>query len=118
MRWKTPKATPPDLIGDEYAVVSLRIGWGAASILFFGLALAARYLLDFQPWRPQRYWLWPMMRPGFIAALSALGLGSGLVGLKLSANKSLAKMGVLLNGIVLGIIALVALGMAIVFYAR
>jgi hypothetical protein len=46
-----------------------------------------------------------------IAVLSTLGLTTGLLGLKFSATRGLAKAGVLLNAVVLGCILLVALGM-------
>lgn len=100
-----------DPIGGEYAVVPLRPSWSTLSLLLFLLTLPAKSLLNLQPWRPDHIWMWPLIPPLVIAALSLLGLVAGLLGLKYSATRGLAKAGVLLNAVVLGCILLVALGM-------
>jgi hypothetical protein len=107
------KRSPADAdpIGGEYAVVPLRLSWAALSLLFFLLTLPAKSLLQLQPWRPEKIWMWPLVPPLVIAGLSILGLVAGLLGLKLSGSRGLAKAGVLLNGVVLGCVVLVALGM-------
>ena len=53
-----------------------------------------------------------------IGVLSFLGLLAGLLGLRFSASPGLAKIGTLLNGVVLACILLVVLGMAAIFYLR
>jgi hypothetical protein len=100
-----------DPIGGEYAVVPLRLSWGTLSVLLFLLTLPARSLLQLQPWRPAQIWIWPLVPPLAIAALSLLGLAAGLLGLRFSAARGVARTGVLLNAVVLGCILLVALGM-------
>ncbi|MEE8523190.1 MAG: hypothetical protein V3T72_04605 [Thermoanaerobaculia bacterium] len=105
------RSASPDPIGGEYAVVPLRPSWSTLSLLFFLLTLPAKSLLNVQPWRPDQIWMWPLVPPLVIAALSALGLAAGLLGLRFSATRGLAKTGVLLNAVVFGCILLVALGM-------
>ncbi len=103
-----------DPIGGEYTVVSLRPSWSTLSLVFFLLTLPAKQLFQLQPWRPPYGWMMPLMPPLVIAGLSALGLATGLLGLKFSASRSLAKTGVLLNAVVFGCILLVFLGMMLI----
>lgn len=98
---------------DDYEVISLKISWASLSILFFLLTLPARDLLQLLAWRPQRIWLWPLIPPLVIFGLSLIGLLMGLLGLKLSAHKGIAKTGIFLNGVVAAIILAVA---AVWFY--
>ncbi len=107
-----------DGIGDEYEVVPLRLSWGGLSLSLFLLTLPAPYLLRLQPWRPAQLWMWPLVPVVTIGALSLLGLVCGLLGLRYSAGKGTAKMGLLLNGAVVGCILLVILGMFTIFYLR
>jgi len=108
----------PDPIGGEYAVVSLRPSWSTLSLVLFLLTLPAKSLLELQPWRPPQLWMWPLAPPLVIAALSTLGLAAGLLGLRFSAARALARTGVLLNAVVLGCILLVALGMMVILRLR
>ncbi len=98
---------------DDYEVISLKISWAVLSILFFLLTLPARDLLQLLPWRPQRIWMWPLIPPLVIFGLSLLGLLAGLLGLKFSAHKGIAKTGAFLNGVVLAIFLAIA---AVWFY--
>ena len=107
-----------DVIGDEYEVVALRLSWGALSLACFLLTLPARSLFRLQPWRPEQVWLWPLVPVAAIAVLSFLGLLAGLAGLRTPQSRGTAKVGVLLNAVVLGCIVLVFLGMAAIFYLR
>lgn len=100
-------------LDDDYEVISLKISWASLSILLFLLTLPARDLLQFLPWRPQRIWTWPLVPPLVILALSTLGLLSGLLGLRWSAHKGVAKTGMFLNGTVLAIVLAMA---AVWFY--
>ncbi len=100
---------PQDRVsGADYEVISLKISWAVLSILFFLLTLPARDLLQLLPWRPQRIWIWPLIPPLVILGLSLLGFFAGLLGLKFSANKGIAKTGVFLNGVVAAIILAIA----------
>lgn len=107
-----------DAIGDEYEAVSLRPSWGAVSLIFFLLTLPAKTLLRLQPWRPAQLWMWPLVPVVAIAVLSFLGLLAGLLGLRLSESRGMAKIGVLLNAVVLGCILLVFLAMVAIFAFR
>ena len=93
---------------DDYEVISLKISWAVLSILLFLLTLPARDLLQFLPWRPQRIWMWPLVPPLVIFGLSLLGVLSGLLGMKFSTHKGLAKTGTFLNGVVLAIFFAIA----------
>lgn len=100
---------------DDYEVISLKISWAALSILSFLLTLPARDLLQLLPWRPQNIWLWPLVPPMVILGLSILGFLFGALGLKYSAHRGMAKIGMFLNGVVLAIVlALTALWFFIV----
>ncbi len=103
----------PDMPDNDYEVIQLKISWATLSILLFLLTLPARDLLQYLPWRPQRIWTWPLIPPLVILGLSFLGFLSGLVGLKWSAHKGVAKTGMFLNGAVLAIILAMA---AVWFY--
>ncbi len=98
---------------EDYEVISLKISWAVLSILFFLLTLPARDLLQLLPWRPQRIWIWPLIPPLVIFGLSLTGLLSGLLGLKFSAHKGIARAGMFLNGVVLAIFFAIA---AVWFY--
>ena len=93
---------------DDYEVIPLKVSWAALSILFFLLALPARDLLQLLPWRPQRPWIWPLVPPMVILGLSFLGLLSGLLGLKFSDRRGMARIGTFLNGVVLAIVLAIA----------
>lgn len=99
-----------------YQVVSLRPTWSGLSLFFLLLQLPLPYLLSLQPWRPDPYWLWPLVRPVAFLIVSILGFGCGLLGLRFSASRGIAKMGTLLNGVVLGLMALWALGMFFIVF--
>ncbi len=114
---KAPASSDP--IGGEYEVVSLRLSWGAVSLVLFLLTLPAKSILRLQPWRPEQIWMWPLVPVVAIAVLSFLGLLTGLLGLRFQAkSRGMAKVAVLLNGVVLGCIFLVFFGMLAIFYFR
>lgn len=107
-----------DVFGDEYEVVSLRLSWGGLSLFLFLLTLPAPYLLRLQPWRPAQSWMLPLVPVVTIAILSLLGLVADLIGLRFSDRPGMAKIGVLLNAVVVGCILLVFLGMFLILYLR
>ncbi len=57
--------------------------------------------------------MWPLIPPLVIFGLSLLGLLAGLLGMKFSAHKGMAKTGTFLNGVVLAIFFAIA---AVWFY--
>ena len=93
---------------DDYEVVTLKVSWALVSLACFLLTLPAQYLLQFLPWRPQRIWLWPLIPPLVIFGLSMVGFLTGWLGLVTSEKKGLAKIMMLLNGVVLLIVGAVA----------
>ena len=109
--------------GDEddqgaYQVVTLRPTWSGLSLAFLLFQLPMPYLLSAQPWRPDPYWLWPLVKPTAYLVLSILGFTCGLLGLRFSASRGSAKLGALLNGVVLGLMALWVLGMFYIILGR
>ncbi len=96
-----PQAGDP---GADYEVIPLKISWAVLSVLLFLLTLPARDLLQLLPWRPRNIWTWPLVPPLVILGLSFLGFLSGLLGLKFSTHKGIAKTGMFLNGTVLAIV--------------
>ena len=96
-----PSADPVSAhFDDDYQVIRLSISWGALSILAFVailvLQLFSRHL--------------GISLPQMIGATALLGLGGfaiGLVGLRFGRAPGAARVGVFLNGAVLGIFLLV-----------
>ena len=105
-------------LGGPYDPVAFGLSWGGFSITFFLLDLPAPYLVRLQPWRPEEIWMWPLVTPMVLGALSLLGVICGLLGLKFSENKSMARWGLLLNGIVVGIIVLLWVVMRLIIGGR
>jgi hypothetical protein len=101
-----------------YQVVSFRPTWSSLSLLFILFQLPMPYLVTAQPWRPDPLWLWPLVRPASYLVLSILGFVCGLLGLRFSANRSAARIGTLLNGVVLGLMALWVVGMYYIIQGR
>ena len=93
---------------DEYGALRVPDLWPTISLLFFVLSLGARYLLRALPdqllpleilYGPLRFLL-----PGLtVLVLATLGLLTGLLGLRSSGARGVARLGVLLNGIVLAL---------------
>ncbi len=98
----------------EYAPLDMPAGWHVASLLCFAAALASRYLVAaLLPARWPGSWTRPLI-PGVAVLLFALlGLLFGLAGLRNPKGRSLSRVGILLNSIVLGLTLLAALA----FYA-
>lgn len=100
------RSASDELFDDEYGAISFNLNGGLLSLLLFALQMAAPYLVRFQPWRPQRIWLWPMVTPGVLFVLSFLGLLAALWGRRQSKKAAAARYGLLLNGAVFGILLL------------
>lgn len=101
-----------------YQVVSFRPTWSSLSILFLFLQMPMPYLLTAQPWRPHPLWLWPLVRPAAFLLLAILGFLCGLLGLRFSSNRFAARIGTLLNGVVLALMALWVVGMFYIIQGR
>lgn len=103
---------PPELSDGEYAVLRLPDAWHVLSLTLFLAAVGARFLVALLP--PE---LHPMPKPILSAftvpALASLGLLAAVVGLRRPESRGAAKIGLLLNGIVL---LLSALALAAFFY--
>lgn len=94
-------------LGGPYDTVAFEPTWSGLSFCLFLLTLPTPYLVRLQPWRPKEIWMWPLITPMVIGILSLLGVVAGLLGLRFSENKSLARWSLLLNGIVVGFIFLI-----------
>lgn len=82
----------------------------ALSLLAFAGSLAARPLVRLLP-RELRIYPYGVLAPALLAAaFAALGLVLGLLAARRSRRRPLARLGVLLNSIVLGLSVLAALG--------
>ncbi len=106
-------------IHDDYGVVTLRLHWGAVSILLFLATLPAKHLTRFlwhaTDWRPSQIWIWPLIPWALVLLFALLGAVAGCLGLTVSEHKTASKIGLLLNGVVLGCMVLVLAG---IYYVR
>lgn len=100
------RSASDELFDDEYGAIHFHLSGGVLSLLLFVLQLGAPYLVRFQPWRPQRIWLWPLVTPGVLFVLSLLGLLAALWGRRQSKKGAAVRYGLLLNGAVFGILLL------------
>jgi hypothetical protein len=96
----------------EYGALVLPDAWHVASLACFAAALGARFLVRLLP--VGNAYFGRVFLPGFaVFALAGLGLLFGLLGLRTPHGRGMAKMGVLLNVIVL---VLSGLAVAAFFY--
>ncbi len=100
-------------VDGEYQVVSIRPSAGAMSLGLGVIALMsreilARVLFDWAEWRPVNPWLWPAAIVATSLIASSLGLTFGLFGLRRrpDRSRSLAWIGVIANGTILGLVTL------------
>ena len=110
------RAADDDPFRDEYAAIEFRLDGGLMSLAFFVLQLATPYLARWQPWRPRRIWLWPLVSPGVIFVLAVLGVLCALWGRRRAKGSAAARIGLLLNGIVFAILLL--WGLLMMFIVR
>jgi len=97
---------------DAYAPLEASDVLPALSWICFSFALAARPLARLLP-RQFRVYPWVAIAPTALsAAFALLGLTLALVALRRARRRGLAKLGVALNAIVLGLTALAALGIS------
>lgn len=95
---------------DAYAPLEAPDVLPALSLIAFAGALAARPLVRLLP-RELRIYPYGVVAPALLAAAFALlGLVFALLAARRDRRRALARLGVLLNGIVLGLSALAALG--------
>jgi hypothetical protein len=98
---------PPPFDEGEYAVLQVPDAWHVLSLVFFAAALGARYLVRLLP-SGRGIFYRPVLTAFSVPVLAALGLLFGLVGLRRPATRSIARVAVFLNGIVL-VLSLLAL---------
>ena len=91
---------PPEATG-EYATLKLGSSWGAASLLFFVLAIASRQLVRLLPPELQGWNIMPPIAVLAVPPLSLVGLLLGAIGLKREGRRGLALLGTGLNAVVL-----------------
>lgn len=85
-------------VGDEYEVIPLRPSWGGLSLLFFLAALLARPLLQALFGSPFRAFPGPAVFFLSVPVLGLLGVLCAVIGLRLSRVKTVARLGLMLNG--------------------
>lgn len=100
-RERSDDDTSPVESTGEYATIGLRSVWGSLSLLVFVAAVAARQLVRLLPSHLQGWGTMPPLAVTAVPPLALLGLLLGVVGLRRERRRTLALMGVLLNGIVL-----------------
>jgi hypothetical protein len=103
---------PPPFDEGEYAVLHVPDAWHVLSLVFFAAALGARFLVQLLP-QGRGFFYRPVLTAFSVPVLAGLGLLFGLVGLRSPATRSVARVAVLLNLIVL---VLSALALAAFFY--
>lgn len=92
----------------EYGALDLPDAWHVVSLALFVASLGARFLVRLLPL--QGSFFTRVFLPGLVVfALAGLGLLCGLIGLRRPQGRDVAKVGVFLNAIVLGLAALATL---------
>jgi hypothetical protein len=89
----------------EYSVLQMPDAWHVLSLAFFAAALGARFLVAFLP-SGRGIFYRPILTAFSVPVLATVGLLFGLVGLHRPATRSVARIAVFLNLIVLGLSAL------------
>lgn len=115
MRWFSaavkPSEAPPPPGSGEYSTVSLGSAWGVASLLLFAAALGVRQLLGLFPPRLQGYYLLPPLAVRLTPMISLIGVLFALIGLRRGARRTIALLGLALNGIVVALSTLFMLAL-------
>ncbi|MES1241329.1 MAG: hypothetical protein ABUT39_06900 [Acidobacteriota bacterium] len=96
----------------EYSVLQMPDAWHVVSLIFFVAALGARFLVALLP-SGRGIFYRPILTAFSVPVLATVGLLFGLVGLRRPASRSVARVAVLLNLVVL-ILSAVAIA---AFYA-
>jgi hypothetical protein len=96
----------------EYSVLQTPDVWHVISLMFFAASLGARFLVAFLPSGRGLFYR-PILTAFSVPVLATVGLLFGLVGLRRPASRSVARIAVLLNLVVL---ALSAVAIAIFYY--
>jgi hypothetical protein len=103
---------PPPVDDGEYAVLQVPDVWHVISLVFFAAALGARFLVALLP-SGRGVFYRPVLTAFSVPVLAAIGLLFGLAGLRRPSSRSVARVAVLLNLIVLG---LSAVAIAVFYY--
>lgn len=97
----------PHYTEGEYGALDLPDGWHVASLACFAASLIARFLVRLLP--AGSSFFGRVFLPGIaVFALASLGLLCGLLGLRKTHGRGLAKMGIFLNSTVLALSLLAA----------
>jgi hypothetical protein len=96
----------------EYAVLQVPDAWHVVSLIFFIAALGARYLVQLLP-QGRGFFYRPVLTAFSVPVLAGLGLLFGLIALRNPATRSVGRIAVFLNLIVLALSAI-----AIVIFFR
>lgn len=96
----------------EYAVLQVPDAWHVLSLVFFIAALGARYLVQFLP-QGRGFFYRPVLTAFSVPVLAGIGLLFGLVALHNPATRSVGRIAVFLN-----LIVLVLSAIAIVIFFR
>lgn len=93
----------------EYAPLEMPAGGHVASLVCFVAALGSRFLVSaLLPARWPNSWTRPLLPGVVVLFFSLLGLLFGLIGLRSTRGRGVARVGVFLNSIVLGLTLLAA----------
>ncbi len=101
---------PPPPPGGEYSTVSLGSAWGMISLACFAASMAANQLVSLLPPHLQGRYLLPPLVVRIIPALTLVGILLGVIGLRRERRRTLALLGIVLNGIVLVLVATFMIG--------
>jgi hypothetical protein len=95
---------PPPFADGEYSAIEVPDAWHVLSLVCFVAALGARFLVGLLPsMRGTGPYFRPMMTAMAVPTFAAVGLLFGLVGLRSARTRGAAKIGILLNLIVLAL---------------
>jgi hypothetical protein len=103
---------PPPFDEGEYAVLKVPDVWHVLSLVFFIGALGTRFLVRFLP-QGRGFFYRPVLTAFSVPVLAGLGLLFGLIALRNPVTRSVARVAVFLNLIVL---ILSALAIAAFYY--
>jgi hypothetical protein len=103
---------PPPFDDGEYAVLRMPDAWHVVSLVFFVASLGSRFLVAFLP-SGRGIFYRPILTAFSVPVLATIGLLFGLMGLRRPESRSVARIAVFLNLIVL---ALSALAISIFYY--
>ncbi len=103
-----PRATEPE---DAYSPVEAPEIWPLAGLVFFALSLASKPLVRLLPAELRPYPAGVLLPVAVSLAAALVGLACSWIGLRRGRKSALARVGMLVNGAVLGLAALAVLAL-------